>query len=116
MEIGEDRPGGVLVLAPVGRVDTTTSAGLEERLLHGVAGGERRLVLDLARVEYISSAGLRVLLRLAKKMQLAEGHLVLCGLGDSVRQVFELAGFLPLFTIEADREGALGRLLPQGRR
>lgn len=116
MEIGEDRPGDVLVLAPVGRIDTTTSSGLEERLLHGVSEGERRLVLDLAGVEYISSAGLRVLLRLAKKMQLSGGDLVLCGLGDSVRQVFELAGFLPLFTIEADRVRALGRLLPQGRR
>jgi anti-anti-sigma factor len=116
MEIAEDRPGEVLVLAPRGRVDTTTSAGLEERLLSGVAEGERRLVLDLAEVEYISSAGLRVLLRLAKKMQVTGGQLVLCGLGDSVRQVFELAGFLPLFTIEADRERALGRLMPQGLR
>ncbi len=116
MKIHEDRPGDILVLAPVGRVDTTTSAGLEERLLRGVSAGERRLLLDLAGVEYISSAGLRVLLRLAKKMQVAQGQLVLCGLGDSVRQVFELAGFLPLFNVEASRGEALERLQAQGRR
>jgi anti-anti-sigma factor len=115
MEIREDRGGdGVLIVAPVGRVDSTTSEALERSLLRRLEQGERRLVLDLAGVEYISSAGLRVLLMLAKRLQQPPGALVLCALADGVRQVFELAGFLPLFAVEPSRERALARLAPGG--
>lgn len=112
MEIHEERNDGVLVVAPTGRVDTTTSDDLERRLLRHVEAGERRLVIDMVGIEYISSAGLRVLLLLAKKLRAAEGELVLCALGPAVRQVFELAGFLPIFRLEASREQALRRLAP----
>ena len=110
MEIQEEKHEGVLVVAPVGRVDTTTSIDLEERLVRHLDTGERHLVIDLGGIEYISSAGLRVLLILAKKLKAAGGDLVLCALGPAVRQVFELAGFLPIFRVEATREQALARL------
>jgi len=61
-------------------------------------------------VEYISSAGLRVLLMLAKKLQGTGGRLVLCAMPESVRLVFELAGFLPIFEIEDTRQAAVSRL------
>ena len=66
-----------------------------------------RLVVDFSGVEYISSAGLRVMLILAKRVREQRGALALCGLGDSVRHVFDLAGFLPLFAVEtrAKRRG-----------
>jgi anti-anti-sigma factor len=64
--------------------------------------------VDFSGVEYISSAGLRVLLVAAKRM--GGGGLVLCALTEPVRQVFDLAGFLPLFAVEASRDGALARL------
>jgi stage II sporulation protein AA (anti-sigma F factor antagonist) len=112
MEIREERNDGVLVVAATGRIDTTTSDDLERRLLRHVEASERRLVVDMAGVEYISSAGLRVLLLLAKKLRAVEGELVLCALGPAVRQVFELAGFLPIFRVEASRERALARLAP----
>ena len=110
MEIREERHEGVLVVAPEGRVDTTTSDELEKRLVGHVDAGERRLVIDLAGTQYISSAGLRVLLLLAKKLRANGGELVLCSLGPAVRQVFELAGFLPIFPVEPSREQALRRL------
>jgi stage II sporulation protein AA (anti-sigma F factor antagonist) len=111
MEIGEERPSeGILIVVPQGRVDSTTSGELERRLLQHVEKGERRLVVDLARIEYISSAGLRVLLLVAKRLQAAEGRLVLCTLGPAVWQVFELAGFLPIFEIAASREEVLEHL------
>jgi stage II sporulation protein AA (anti-sigma F factor antagonist) len=110
MQIDEHGAGDVLVVAPAGRIDTTTSDELERTLLARVEGGQRRLVLDLAGVEYISSAGLRVLLRIAKRLREVSGALVLCSMGVAVRQVFELAGFAPLFTVEQTREHALGRL------
>ena len=112
MEIHEDKHGGVLVVAPRGRVDTTTADELEKRLVQALDAGERRLVIDMAGIEYISSAGLRVLLLVAKKLRTSGGELVLCALGPAVRQVFELAGFLPVFQVLASCEQALTRLAP----
>jgi ABC-type transporter Mla MlaB component len=76
---------------------------------HGdFAAGERRFIVDLAGISYVSSAGLRVLLALAKQMSSGGGELRLCGLAPSVRQVFDLSGFSKLFAISADVESALG--------
>ena len=109
MEIAQVEAGGSLVVAPVGRVDSTTSDALERALAAAVDGGARRMVVDFTGVTYISSVGLRVLLVVAKRMRTERGTLVLCGLGDAVRQVFDLAGFLPLFTVEPTRELAVKR-------
>jgi anti-anti-sigma factor len=110
MEIAEEKQGEVLVLAPGGRVDSVSSGQLEKALLKGLEAGPARLVVDFAGVEYISSAGLRVLLMLVKKLQGGGGRLVLCAMPESVRLVFELAGFLPLFEIEDSRAAAVARL------
>ena len=109
MEIGEEKADGVLVLAPRGRVDSASSGELERALLRGVEAGDTRLAVDLGEVEYISSAGLRVFLMLVKKLQAGGGRLVLFALPESVRLVFELAGFLALFDIEETRAAALAR-------
>ena len=109
MEIVEGRSGGVLVVALRGRLDTTTSPDLEKRLLGHVDAGARQVVLDLEGIEYISSAGLRVLLLVAKKLRTGGGDVVLCALGPAVRQVFELAGFLSIFPIEPSRAAAVER-------
>ena len=110
MQIVEQRSGTALVLAPSGRLDSVTSSELEKQVATHLDAGERRLVVDLAGVEYISSAGLRVLLMAAKRLREPPAALVLCGMGPSVRTVLELAGFLPLFAIEPAREQALARL------
>jgi anti-anti-sigma factor len=110
MQINESHEAGSLIVSPNGRIDSTTSPKLEQRLGEIVARGERRLVLDFADVEYISSAGLRVMLALAKRLQAGGGALVLCGMTPPVRQVFDLAGFLPLFAVDASRAAALARL------
>jgi anti-anti-sigma factor len=115
LEIREEEIGGVIVVAPSGRIDAVTSNELERRLLALAATRELRLVVDMQAVEYVSSAGLRVLLRLARKVKEQSGRVVLCGLGPAVRQVFELAGFLPLFETEAERGLALARISGAGR-
>ena len=104
MRIDQSTCDGVTVVAPSGRIDTTTSAALDDALRQVVDRGARNLLVDFAEVEYISSAGLRVFLIVAKRMRDLGGRLVLCGLGQPVRQVFHLAGFLPLFTIATSRE------------
>jgi anti-sigma B factor antagonist len=108
MDIREERREAVLIVAPAGRVDST-SAGALETVLLGHAG-EARLLVDLAAVEYISSAGLRVFLMLARRVKEAGGRLALCGMGGSVRQVFDLAGFSALFTVEPSVDLGLTRL------
>jgi anti-anti-sigma factor len=110
MQIGEETQAGALVIAPVGRVDSVSSGELEKVVLSRIDAGARRLVLDLAGVEYISSAGLRVLLIAAKRLKEPPAALVLCGIGPGVRTVLELAGFLPLFAVEPGREQALARV------
>jgi len=110
MQIREVELDDVLVVAPAGRVDSTSSTQLEQLLFDRLDGGSRRMIVDLAGIDYISSAGLRVLLWLAKRMQAEKGDLVLCGMGEPVRQVFELAGLLPLYAVEGTRDEALTRL------
>jgi anti-sigma B factor antagonist/stage II sporulation protein AA (anti-sigma F factor antagonist) len=110
MQIDHSEHDGVAVVAPRGRIDTTTSGSLEDAIRQVVDGGARNLVVDLSAVEYISSAGLRVFLVLAKRMRDLHGKLVLSGLTEPVRQVFHLAGFMPLFRVEATRESALASI------
>ncbi len=110
MQIDEEKAGAALVIAPAGRLDSVSSSELERLVVSRIEGGERRLAIDLAGVEYISSAGLRVLLLAAKRLKEPPSALVLCGMGPGVRTVLELAGFLPLFAVEPGREQAIARL------
>jgi anti-anti-sigma factor len=97
MEIRQVKRGDTVIVAPVGRIDSTTSDAVEKALNAALDAGERKLVVDFSGVDYISSAGLRVLLVAAKRLSGGRGSFELASLGESVRQVFDLAGFLPLF-------------------
>lgn len=110
MTIEESQHGSVAALTVAGRIDTTTAPHVEQSLGRAFDSGTHDLVVDLGRVDYISSAGLRVFLVLAKRMRERQGRLVLCSLTEPVRQVFDLAGFLPLFAVEPSRAAALARL------
>ena len=105
-----DRDRGAVIVIPAGRLDSTSSPSFDQQVAALVSAGERRIVVDFTEVEYISSAGLRVLLLLAKQLRLDQGRLALCGLGERVKQVFELAGFLPLFRIAATRAAAVDQI------
>lgn len=87
-----------LVVALEGRLDTTTSPKLEEELRSSVEG-MTSLVIDLEKLEYISSAGLRVLLAMQKIMN-KQGEMVLKNVSDTVMEVFEVTGFVDILTIE----------------
>ena len=100
----------VVVLSPKGRVDHTTAEALKTSLVSHLARcaqGQDHVVLDLAGVDYISSAGLRVLLVAAKKSKAAQCKFALCSLQPAVREVFEISGFGTIIAIHADRAGAL---------
>ena len=109
MKMSDDKRGDVLIVRPEGRIDTTTSEELERWIGTRLDGGTRRLVVDMSATDYISSAGLRVLLVTLKRLKGSGGTLVLGGLNTSVRQIFELAGFLSIFGVEADVDRAVAR-------
>jgi anti-anti-sigma factor len=107
LEIRESREDEILVLELVGRLDTKTSGALEKAVATHLGAGQRRFILDLAGMEYVSSAGLRIFLVLAKKVSGGTGSLALCGLSPQVKEVFDIAGFTRLFTLAATRAEAL---------
>lgn len=110
MEIQEDREGGITILQPVGRIDTNTAGDFESKIVELLGGGAKQLVIDLVKVDYISSAGLRVLLMAAKRLKSMNGNMILCSMSDHIKEVFDIAGFTPIFTIEPSREEAMERL------
>ncbi len=110
MNIQQTDHDGVVVLAPSGRIDTTTSGAVDDTVRRSVDSGARSLVIDFSGVDYISSAGLRVFLVLAKRMRDLHGRLILCGMPEPVAQVFRLAGFMALFQVEASRLEALAKI------
>jgi anti-anti-sigma factor len=106
VEIAEVCWGSALVLALRGRLDFHTSAEAQAKLLSFIDKGYIHLALDLSRLEYISSGGLRILLTTLKKLKNSNGRMVLLGLPDFIRGIFDIAGFTALFPIYASMQEA----------
>ena len=104
MNLREDKVGAVTVVEINGRIDNTTAPVLGDRLAASLGDSQVRVVLDLSRLEYISSAGFRVLLLAAKHANQSGSRLVLCGISGRIGQVFNVGGFVDLFTIAGTRE------------
>ena len=88
-----------LTMKVIGRLDTTTSPQLEETLKSSLEG-INHLTMDFSSLEYISSAGLRVLLFAHKAMKKREGVMVVRGANEEVREVFTITGFAEILTVE----------------
>ena len=80
-----------------GRLDTLTSPELESRI-NEIIGNAKKLVLDLAKLDYISSAGLRVLLGAAQQMD-GKGEMTLIHVSEAIREIFDVTGFIQIFNI-----------------
>ena len=98
MTITNERNNDQLTIAIEGRLDTTTAPQLEKFLSENT-DGVKDIVIDMAKLEYISSAGLRVLLAAHKKMS-KTGTLKLVNVGDEVMEVFDMTGFSDILDIE----------------
>lgn len=95
---------------PKGRLDSATGPAFEQDLLQQIAAGRQRLLLDFAELQYISSAGLRIVLLAAKKMKAAGGRLALCSLNPQIAEVFEISGFSNILDIQPSRDAAISTL------
>ena len=98
MQINYNREAGTLTVSPEGRLDTVTAPELEKNvgeLLDGVTD----FVLDMSKVEYVSSVGLRVILKMQKVM-FRQGKMKLIGVNENVMEIFEITGFSDILNIE----------------
>jgi stage II sporulation protein AA (anti-sigma F factor antagonist) len=107
MEFAQEQSGDAVIVKLSGRLDSSSAQATEESFGRVLAPGPLHLAIDMSQLEYISSAGLRVLLVVAKKMQQAKGKVVLFGLVRNVREVFSISGFDRIFSIQSDRAAAL---------
>ena len=107
MQITTRTQQGVTLVAVAGKLDSTTSPEAQQALDAILAGGGRKVVIDFTGVDYISSAGLRVLLGTAKRLSGAGSALRLFGLNDTVREVFQISGFATILAVFATEAEAL---------
>ncbi|MEA4925228.1 putative anti-sigma factor antagonist BtrV [bioreactor metagenome] len=102
MEIKKSKNAGTLTLALKGRLDTATSPSLNAELKEPL-GGINELIFDFAELEYISSAGLRVVLA-AQKVMNKQGKMIIKNARENIMEVFEITGFVDILTIEKKPE------------
>ena len=98
MNIVEAQEGGVLVLSPQGRLDSNTAKLFEA------------ILVDFGQLDYISSAGLRVILMGAKKLKTLGGRFALSSLSENIKEVFDISGFSTILEIHPDRPTALAAM------
>ena len=98
MTIEKNLNGTELTITIAGRLDTTTAPQLEAEFKGNINGVEK-LVLDFAELEYLSSAGLRVILA-AQKVMNRQGEMVIKNVNDTINEIFEVTGFVDILTIE----------------
>jgi anti-anti-sigma factor len=107
MQLSSKEEKGAVIATIKGRVDAVTAPELEKQLTELIDTGKNILITDLGELEYISSAGLRVILSTAKKLKTNQGDLILTGLHGTVKEVFEISGFISIFKIFDTAEAAL---------
>ncbi len=107
MKIIQENNNGVEIFSVKGSLDSNTSPEFETRIYAALESGQRKLILNLEDLEYISSAGIRVMLKTTKDLKRMDGNIVLCDLQDYVREVFDIAGFDGYLNIEKNLEAAM---------
>jgi anti-sigma B factor antagonist len=93
MDITELKQGNISTFKIQGRLDSNTSQTFEKRLLDAISEGIKYVIIDFKDLDYISSAGLRVILKATKTLKREDGKIMLCSMQDYVKEVFEIAGF-----------------------
>lgn len=107
IEVLEEREGDVLILTPVGRVDSSNARLFERMIEDRIDDGETHIVVDFTKLSFISSSGMRVLLIGAKSIRANQGKFVLCSMRDSIREIFSISGFDTIIPVVKDRIAAI---------
>lgn len=107
VQIHTNKEGKATVVQLQGKVDATSAPSVEQTLMGVIDQGEKKLVIDCASLDFISSAGLRSLLLAVKKMKASGGAIALAALQPHVKEVFDISGFSALFVIHGSRADAV---------
>jgi len=91
--------GDISIISLTGSLDTNTSKEAEDQMNKLLDEGTTKLLIDLTDLDYISSSGLRILLSTSKKLKPLKGEMRICGLNETVNEVFEISGFTMIFKI-----------------
>jgi anti-anti-sigma factor len=107
MEISTKKENNAVVVSVKGRMDAVTSPEFEKNLSALIATGETTFLINLSQLEYISSAGLRSILTIAKQLKAKDGKIFFAALQGAVKDVFQISGFGTIFKIFETEEEAL---------
>ena len=107
MNIQTSKEASAMVIKVTGRLDAVTAPEYEQQFTSLITAGETRFVVDFEKLEYISSAGLRVLLSTAKQTKAKNGHIHLANIGGAVKEVFDISGFGSIFPMHESVASAL---------
>ncbi len=107
MQFDSKRNNGITIVSVTGRMDAVTTPEIDGKLSGLIDSGEKKLVVDLQGLDYISSAGLRSFLATAKRLKTLEGDMVFANLKGHVTEVFKISGFYSLFKVYDSLDAAL---------
>ena len=110
MQVLRDEESGVVVLRLSGRLDSITAPTLEHRCDNLLEEGRSRIVLDMAELEYTTSAGLRAILTITQRLKSRQGGLAMCHLPRIVEELFNVSGFTLYLPIYDSREEAIAAI------
>ena len=110
MEIPSDRINNTLILKPGGRVDGQNALEFQTAIDSAIDATNDSVILELSDLSYISSAGLRVILLLAKTLRSRNVQFSMCSISDTVKDVFEISGFGKIIPTHATRDDALAAI------
>ena len=109
MSLTSTKYADVLVMMPGPRLDTQTAPEADEQIATAIAEGETRILIDFAQTQYISSAGLRILLKTAKQLK-RDGAFGLCNANPQIREVLDISGFATIMPCYDAREAGLAAM------
>jgi len=107
VELKQEIMGDVLVLRINGRLDTISSPAAERQVFEFINNGRHKVLFDCAGVDYLSSAGMRMLLSTAKKLKSLSGKMVICNITTAVLEVLKMSGFDHVLDITKTEDEAL---------
>ena len=107
LQIGTREVSNILVIDMMGRLDTLTSSGAYDEMVRIAENGGDKMVLNLDKLEFIGSAGLRVILKAAKLLRASSGEMKICHANGMVKEVLDTSGFDYLIDIYDNEEDAI---------
>jgi len=110
MDVATERQDDVLSVLVSGRIDGSSAAAFEEAVRAAIAESDRAVIMDLEKLSYISSVGLRVLLMIAKNLSGRNAKLALCAMSDQIGEVFAISGFDKIISLHPSKAKALASL------